>query len=59
MVDLISREEAVKTALEFLVEFCGAAFDPGLQLRMAERLNAIQPKIGHWIVYHDDRLYRV
>lgn len=59
MSDCISRQVAIKTALEYLVEYCGAAFDPGLQLGMSQKLNelpSVQPeerKTGHWILLTD------
>lgn len=51
MDDLISRKAAIDTALTFLVEYCGAAFDEDMQKRMFERLNALpsaEPKRGKW-----------
>ena len=54
MDDLISRQEAIKTALEFIVEYLGGAFDEDFQKKLMERMNALpsaQPerKKGKWI----------
>ena len=48
--DTISRLEATKTALEFIVEYLGGAFDENFQKKMIERMNALpsaQP--DHWV----------
>ena len=47
MDDLISRQKAIATFLEFIVEYLGGAFDEGLQLLLKEKLEqlpAAQPK---------------
>lgn len=41
MSDLINREDAIDTALTFLVEYCGAAFDEDMQKILCERLDAL------------------
>ena len=48
MSDLISRQAAIDTSLEFFVEFLGGAFDENLQKKLIERINALpsaQPEI--------------
>lgn len=54
MDGLISRRLAIKTALEFFVEFFGGAFREDDQRLLAERIEALpsaQPerKTGRWI----------
>lgn len=39
--DCISRLAATKTALEFIVEYLGGAFDENFQKKMIERMNAL------------------
>jgi DNA-directed RNA polymerase subunit RPC12/RpoP len=41
MNDLISRQEAIETALEYQVEYCGAAFDKKMQEGMIKKLKDI------------------
>ena len=41
MDDLISRADAQKASCEFLVEYCGGAFDENLQSKMSDRIKAI------------------
>ena len=48
MDDLISRQAATQTALEFIVEYLGGAFDEDFQRKLIERMNALpsaQPDI--------------
>lgn len=54
MDDSISRQAATQTALEFIVEYLGGAFDEDFQKKLIERMNAVpsaQPvrKTGQWI----------
>lgn len=39
--ELISRREATQTALDFIVEYLGGAFDEGFQKKLMERMNAL------------------
>jgi len=41
MNDSISRQRAIETALSYLVEYCGAAFDEDMQRELKKRLDAI------------------
>lgn len=41
MSDLISRQAATQTALEFIVEYLGGAFDEDFQRKLIERMNAL------------------
>lgn len=41
MDDDISRQAAIQTALEFIVEYLGGAFDEDLQKKLMERMNAL------------------
>lgn len=41
MNDTIYRQEAIKTALEFTVEYLCGAFDEDLQKKLMERMNAL------------------
>lgn len=41
MDELISRQAAIETALTYLVEYCGAAFDEDIQRGLKKRLDAI------------------
>lgn len=43
MDDLISRQAATQTALEFIVEYLGGAFDEDFQRKLIERMNALPP----------------
>jgi len=43
MDDLISRQAAIQTALEFIVEYLGGAFDEDFQKELMERMSAIPP----------------
>jgi DNA-directed RNA polymerase subunit RPC12/RpoP len=50
--DSISRQAATQTALEFIVEYLGGAFDEDFQRKLIERMNALpsadRPQ-GEWI----------
>ena len=52
MNDLVSRQTATQTALEFIVEYLGGAFDEDFQRKLIERMNALpsadRPQ-GEWI----------
>ena len=51
MDDLISRQAATQTALDFIVEYLGGAFDEDFQKKLKERMNAVpsaQPE-NDWI----------
>lgn len=51
MSDLISRQDAINTALEFFVEFLGGAFHEDDQKILMKRMNELpsaQPE-SHWI----------
>ena len=41
MDDTISRQAATQTALEFIVEYLGGAFDEDLQKKLTERMNTL------------------
>ena len=41
--DMISRQVATQTALEFMVEYLGGAFDEDFQRKLIERMNALPP----------------
>ena len=41
MDDLISRQAAIETALTYIVEYCGAAFDEDMQRMLKERLDSL------------------
>ena len=41
MNDYISRRAAIETALAYLVEYCGAAFDENMQRILKERLDSL------------------
>jgi hypothetical protein len=41
MDDLISRQTATQTALDFIVEYLGGAFDEDFQRKLIERMNAL------------------
>ena len=41
MNDLISRQAATQTALDFIVEYLGGAFDEDFQRKLIERMNAL------------------
>lgn len=41
MADLIDREQAIKVALTYLVEYCGAAFDEDMQKGLEAKLNRL------------------
>ena len=43
MDDLISRQAAIDTSLEFFVKFLGGAFEENLQKKLIERINALPP----------------
>jgi len=54
MNDLISRQAAIDTALEFIVEYLGGAFDEDFQKELSKRmleLPSVEPeqKKGKWI----------
>lgn len=42
--ELISRREATQTALDFIVEYFGGAFDEDFQKKLMERMNALPSK---------------
>ena len=39
--DVISRQDAIQTALDFIVEYLGGAFDKDFQRKLIERMNAL------------------
>lgn len=39
--DMISRQAATQTALEFIIEYLGGAFDEDFQKELAKRMNAL------------------
>ena len=41
MDKLISEQAAIETALTYLVEYCGAAFDEDMQRMLKDRLNSL------------------
>lgn len=43
MSEYIRREDAVKTSLEFTVEYLGGAFDEGLQKELKNNLESLEP----------------
>ncbi len=43
MSDYISRQAAIQTVLEFIVEYLGGAFDEDLQKKLMERMNILPP----------------
>lgn len=43
MNDPIDRQAATQTALEFIVEYLGGAFDEDFQRKLIERMNALSP----------------
>ena len=52
--DLISREDAINTALEFFVEFLDGAFHEDDQKILMKRMNALpsaEPEEGEWIMH--------
>lgn len=49
--DLIDRQAATKTALEFIVEYLGGAFDEDLQKKLMERMNALPFAQPGWIPF--------
>ena len=58
MSNLIDRQAAIQTALEFIVEYLGGAFDEDFQKELIERMNALpsaQPeqKTSRWISTDD------
>ena len=47
-VDMIGRQAATQTALDFIVEYLGGAFDEDFQRKLIERMNALpstQPEL--------------
>ena len=57
MSDLIERQAATQTALEFIVEYLGGAFDEDFQKELIERMNALpsaQPDLSEY----SDKLWR-
>lgn len=46
MDDLISRKAAIKTSLNFIVEYLGGAFDEKLQLLLKARLEQLPPIVS-------------
>ena len=62
MDDLISRQAAIQTALEFIVEYLGGAFDENLQKKMIERMNALpstQPEPAIPISWIEEEIERL
>lgn len=60
MSDLISRQAAIETSLEFFVEFLGGAFHENGQKELMARFQRLQSAdrpIGEW-VDNGDRYYR-
>lgn len=58
MNDLISRQAATQTALEFIVEYLGGAFDEDFQRKLIERMNALpsaQPETEDGTVGDENR----
>lgn len=54
MSDLIDRQAAIEAAVEYLVEYCGGAFDEEMQNGLIEILNVLpsaepERKRGEWI----------
>ena len=54
----IRREDAVKTSLEFTVEYLGGAFDVGLQKELKKRLESIEPANVAKIIRCENCQYR-
>ena len=59
MDDLISRQNAINTALEFFVEFLGGAFHEDDQKILMKRMNELpsaepERKKGEWIDYTEN-----
>ena len=57
--DSISRQAAIQTALDFIVEYLSGAFDEDFQRKLIERMSALpslQPerKKGKWINAYPD-----
>jgi len=48
MSDLISRQDAIETALTYIVEYCGAAFNEDMQMALKERLDSLPPAQPDW-----------
>ena len=55
--DEISRQAAIKAALEYLVEYFGAALDTDLQYGMSQKINELPSVQPEWKWIHcDERL---
>lgn len=66
MSDLIDRQAAIQTALEFIIEYLGGAFDEDFQKKLIERMSLLpsaqqwtprskrSPEDGTYIVYAPD-----
>ena len=59
-MDLISRQAAITTSLEFIVEYLGGAFDEDFQKELKKRLEALPPtepeqEKGKWIWQIENR----
>lgn len=62
MNDSVSRQEAIKTALEYIVEYLGGAFDEDFQKKLMERMNALpsaQPTLYGYKIEHLAYIARV
>lgn len=61
--DLISRQAAIETALTYLVEYCGAAFDEDMQRMLKDQLDSLpsaQPfEIQEILDYLDTKLHPI
>lgn len=64
MIDMISRNDAINTSLEFFVEFLGGALHENAQKELItrfQRLPSVQSRKGKWIrtrtLTHDGELY--
>ena len=64
MSDLIDRYAATHTALKFIVEYLGGAFDEDLQKKLMERMNDIpsaqpEPESAQWVqMFINRRMYK-
>lgn len=60
--DVIYRQVAIKTALEFIVEYLGGAFDEDFQKKLMEQMNALpsaQPTLYGYKIEHLAYIARV
>ena len=55
--DCISRRDATKTALEFIVEYLGGAFDENFQKMLIERINALSPAQPEALTDKEQRIF--